>query len=329
VSRKAPTQEQRAYGIGAVAKLTGLSDHTIRVWERRYQAVVARRLANGRRIYSDADVERLSLLKQLTDRGISIGQIAADSTRALRERAVHMQEMSLAPAPARIDVALLGDFLPAQVAGHAADLAPIHFVTLETAAERFEADIERRNVDLLVLEMPIVNDECIDRVASLATRCSADKTIVVYGFSRARDLRQLRERGVVLLRAPINLDELRCAVISAYEVPAAREQGSERARRPDGAGSTETVDAAPSRQFTQQQLANLANVASSVDCECPQHLARLVGDLTAFETYSASCANRNDEDAALHQYLYKTTASARSLIEDALAKVAEAEGLRY
>ena len=39
------------YGIGAVAKLTGLSDHTIRVWERRYEAVVAGRSDSGRRVY--------------------------------------------------------------------------------------------------------------------------------------------------------------------------------------------------------------------------------------------------------------------------------------
>ena len=56
------------YGIGAVARLTGLSDHTIRVWERRYGAVVAARSASGRRLYVPADVEKLRLLKLLTDR---------------------------------------------------------------------------------------------------------------------------------------------------------------------------------------------------------------------------------------------------------------------
>ena len=48
-----PAGQQR-YGIGAVAKLTGLTDHTIRVWERRYAAVVAGRAANGRREYTAA-----------------------------------------------------------------------------------------------------------------------------------------------------------------------------------------------------------------------------------------------------------------------------------
>ena len=49
----------------------------------------------------------------------------------------------------------------------------------------------------------------------------------------------------------------------------------------------------------------------------------------AFEIYSSQCANRDDEDAALHRYLHQTTAQARSLIEIALERVAEAEGIDY
>ena len=45
--------------------MTGLTDHTIRVWERRYSAVVAERADNGRRQYSEQDVEKLGLLKRL------------------------------------------------------------------------------------------------------------------------------------------------------------------------------------------------------------------------------------------------------------------------
>ena len=87
------------YGIGAVARLTGLTDHTIRVWERRYSAVVTTRAPNGRRQYTEADVQKLGLLKLLTDRGISIGRIAGDSVDELRERAdsVRLDSDDLAP----------------------------------------------------------------------------------------------------------------------------------------------------------------------------------------------------------------------------------------
>ena len=63
------------YGIGTAATMTGLTVHTIRVWERRYGAVTPLRTDGGRRRYSPADVDRLTLLKRLTDMGESIGEV--------------------------------------------------------------------------------------------------------------------------------------------------------------------------------------------------------------------------------------------------------------
>lgn len=62
--------------IRVVARQTGLSTHLIRMWERRYGAVIPERTDTGRRVYSDEDIERLSLLRQATLAGESIGQIA-------------------------------------------------------------------------------------------------------------------------------------------------------------------------------------------------------------------------------------------------------------
>jgi methanogenic corrinoid protein MtbC1 len=64
------------HSIKAVARKTGLSTHVIRVWERRYKAVQPSRTDTNRRLYSEADVERLGLLKQATQAGHSIGTIA-------------------------------------------------------------------------------------------------------------------------------------------------------------------------------------------------------------------------------------------------------------
>ena len=80
MSRK--PDDPRLYGIGAVARLTGLTDHTIRVWERRYSAVVTARAPNGRRQYTEADVQKLSLLKSLTDHGRRVAAAGCQSPRA-------------------------------------------------------------------------------------------------------------------------------------------------------------------------------------------------------------------------------------------------------
>jgi MerR family transcriptional regulator, light-induced transcriptional regulator len=62
--------------IAVAARRTGLSTHVIRVWERRYGAVVPTRSDGGVRLYSDADVRRLRLLHRATEAGRPIGQVA-------------------------------------------------------------------------------------------------------------------------------------------------------------------------------------------------------------------------------------------------------------
>lgn len=65
--------------VRSAALRTGLTPHTLRAWERRHHVVVPTRSEGGQRLYSDLDVERLRLLRRLTERGHSIGQIAAAS----------------------------------------------------------------------------------------------------------------------------------------------------------------------------------------------------------------------------------------------------------
>lgn len=68
--------EAPKYRIGLVARLTGISTHQLRVWERRYHTVKPARSEGGDRLYSDRDVSRLRSLKKLSDLGHSIGQVA-------------------------------------------------------------------------------------------------------------------------------------------------------------------------------------------------------------------------------------------------------------
>ena len=52
--------------IRAAARLTGLSIDTLRAWQKRYKAVEPIR-KKGIRLYSDADIARLSLLREATE----------------------------------------------------------------------------------------------------------------------------------------------------------------------------------------------------------------------------------------------------------------------
>lgn len=62
--------------IRVVTQRTGLSAALLRAWERRYAAVEPGRSDGGQRLYSDLDVQRLLLLRQVVDAGRSISQVA-------------------------------------------------------------------------------------------------------------------------------------------------------------------------------------------------------------------------------------------------------------
>lgn len=77
--------DEPKHPIQVVTRRTGLSADVLRAWERRYDAVIPRRTGSRRRLYSDRDVERLGLLKQVTDAGRPIGQVARWSDAELQE----------------------------------------------------------------------------------------------------------------------------------------------------------------------------------------------------------------------------------------------------
>ncbi len=62
--------------IGVVEMRTGLSQHVLRAWERRYGAVTPERTVGGQRLYTDDDVVRLRLLRRATEAGRPIATVA-------------------------------------------------------------------------------------------------------------------------------------------------------------------------------------------------------------------------------------------------------------
>lgn len=85
--------------IRVVAKRTGLTPAVLRAWEKRYTVVVPSRTEGGQRLYTDADVERLSLLHRAVEEGRGISQVAALTTEDLRElvREDEAERQSLGP----------------------------------------------------------------------------------------------------------------------------------------------------------------------------------------------------------------------------------------
>ena len=79
------------HAIKAVVRRTGLTAHVIRIWEKRYQAVKPERTGTNRRLYSEEQIERLSLLRAITRAGHNIGPVAKLPTEKLRKLAAEAE----------------------------------------------------------------------------------------------------------------------------------------------------------------------------------------------------------------------------------------------
>ena len=309
-------RRQPSFGIQAAARRTGLSPHTLRLWEQRYGAVNIERSAGGRREYTEADLARLTLLRRLTLAGDRISRIAGLSDAQLENRLAEAgsMETDLAAGPAGI-LAVCGDDLASRLAG----LGIRAGLTCPRLAD-FIAACRQARPALAMLEISVVDPDSLASLARLRTAIGPTPLAVIYGFGRHVDVESLRNLASTVRRAPADLPDL-LRHLEALRLP----------RAPTDAVAvpqhTETGAPPAERRFTRSQLEQLASRSSVVACECPAQLVQLVRSLLAFEAYSATCAQQSPEDAALHAMLFRTTAGARRQMEDALAAVAQAEGI--
>ena len=89
------------YRIHRFSKLTGLSPHVIRAWEKRYDLVSPTRGKNRYRQYTDEDVKFFRYLKAEVDKGHSIGTLAELGLEELLKRSkVASVEVPQVEAPA-------------------------------------------------------------------------------------------------------------------------------------------------------------------------------------------------------------------------------------
>jgi MerR family transcriptional regulator, light-induced transcriptional regulator len=125
------------FPIGAVARKTGLTTHVLRAWERRYGVVEPKRAEGGTRLYDEADVVRLRLLKRVVDAGHPIGRVASSETEELLGL-LREEPIARGAAAGFVPKGLMGECLEAV---EAMDGARVHAVLMRGAvmlgAERF------------------------------------------------------------------------------------------------------------------------------------------------------------------------------------------------
>jgi DNA-binding transcriptional MerR regulator len=313
------SDETGAYRSGVAARLAGLPVETLRVWERRYGVTAPQRSARGQRLYSSAQVRRLSLIKQLVDQGHPIGAMAHLPLEQLQHLAEPLDSDSGTGGPIR--VAVVGAGLARQLT--AGGRALLTLDVRHSCARLEEAPTALRGVaiDVLLIEVSELDDAALPLLAAARLASGTPAVVLLYRFCASATIRHLRALGCLVARAPSDMAEV--ALLCQVAFPARRAHLAVPARLP---AAPRGAAVAP-RRLDERALAALAAASNNVMCECPRHLADILLMIGSFERYSTQCGARNPGDAALHQDLGQAAAQARMLLEGALERLARAEGL--
>lgn len=318
--KKVQPAQPATFAISAVAKLTGVSEHCLRIWERRYSVVEPSRTETRRRRYCQGDVERLVIIKHLVDSGDTISNVADLTLEQLRDRASQLESKSpqLTSKPVNPAVAIVGEHLPTTVCCDQALSAGLRVASTHASVAEYltaAAKPDAPNHDAVVFDFSTLHPQTVAGVNRALANKPGLRSVLVYGFASRGALEAIDTRRTVALRAPVDLHEIRLACTA----PSVAAQTHDTAAASD-------PEYIPHR-YTIEQLAQLASASAKVHCQCPQHLVTLINSLNSFEKYSLECENLTPADAELHAYLYKMTSRARATIEEALAKVAAADKL--
>lgn len=311
--------------IGSVSRLAETPVTTLRVWERRYGAFRPAKSDGQHRLYTEADVIKARLLRQLTQAGHGIGTIAHLDADRLQQMLAQARGGQAAPLVApRVAVAVVGAPLAARLnaagwratyLGSALELRQV-FADLDAVEAQPAAAPAAGDADLLLVRLHTLHAGTGAQLARVIAQLRVKQAIVLYQYGAGDAVDALREAGMIVRRDPVGDEELAELIRSQVVVDVAATIAALRA----GA-------LIPPRRFSDAMLARVAGSPTSVLCECPRHIVELVTQLASFEAYSLQCLNRSTEDAQVHAYLRSVAGSARALFERALVVVAQQDGL--
>lgn len=283
------------FRIGQVTEHTGLSASTIRTWERRYQVVTPRRTEKGTRLYSQQELQRLRLIKQLCDAGESVGVLAELDNATLKQRLFPTR------SPRRLDrprVAMIHRSLagaderdPVEVVVSCSDVGG---VAPGTAA------------DIVVVELELLGLDPVSALIALRRQFQQARPLVLAAFVPRSTRAAMEAAGARFMRAPAKREDIlrRCQTLT---LPKAQEHS------------------AP--LFDRATLQYLLEVRPENPCECPTHLASLALSIQAFEEYSRQCVQVGTADTVLHTELAEETAVIRARVEALLRRVCAHDGI--
>lgn len=309
---------QAKYSIGVISRLTGISVHTLRLWDRRYGLSASTRSPAGQRQYSQVDLDHLRLIKSLIDSGFKIGDIAElphKTLSAIAQDQTPPTAQQAEPTQAAYTMAVIGHLATLHLNDHPKRFPKLSLQFPDTSVlEYIQALPDEPNIELAFFQIDSLQKKYLKPLTELKKRGVG--VIVYYQFSYSDMTSQLRDAGISLYKGAPDIEtmaELIDKSIERFDTFSELYKSSKKYDIP--------YPISYQRSFTPEQLYQASQQSSQFHCECPSHLSEIINALNAFEDYSKDCEANNWEDAAVHACVYSYTTQARALMEKALMAV--------
>lgn len=312
------SSDEEFFEISAVSRITGLSTHVLRIWEKRYAVVEPIRSDTMRRLYSKDDVHRLTLLKSLVDNGHTISSVANLNRETLEQRLADILGTKIDSGLNEVHRVGFAGVLSRKAVRDAGDCDPAFKLTSDySRLDELVKNVKAGTLEILIVEVDSLFEEDLAGITKALDALNIPKAVVIYQFAGSQVFESPLIGRISTLCAPVTSAEiLLTCTPSKSDSPRVDHELNFRA------------DEIPPRIFTGEQLAVLKNTTSAIKCECPNHLGKLLAGLNAFEEYSSRCENATPEDAKMHAFLHLETAQCRFRLEQALVQLLDAEGIK-
>lgn len=308
--------QQATYSIGVAARMTGISTHKLRMWERRYALSCSGRSKGGQREYTTTDIDHLRLLKQLTDGGLRIGDIAKLPMKTLSSlQAETFGTPIKVDEPQNFTATVYGKTLGDYFRKHAKRFPRVVFSIEDQSPDDFLNNNQTVETDLIAIQIDTLSPKQALALRQIANPHS--HIIVFYHYAPKESKSTLSGRNITLVPNGVtNTEQIGDIVDKALLIQQHVDELQDESH-----SLYATLPAIKARRFSEDDLISAGKQANKLNCECPAHLSDLVRRLNAFEDYSQNCEVENWQEAAIHACIYSYTNQARHLIEKALQAV--------
>lgn len=220
-----------------------------------------------------------------------------------------------------MQVALLNNQIYQKLVFKAKDFPELKIVCAGETLPEVERCLQQKKANGFIFALEKLGTTPVLKLKFLLSLHHPDFVIISYKFAKKNVLAELRALDIKVIQEPVSFHLLKVFMIEQF---VNNLFGKNSRKNPEVA----PIESDSKRRYSSAQLAVLQEITSSVECECPNHLATLTDSLYSFEDYAQSCQQQNPKDAEIHAMLYHETTKARRILERALDRLCEHEKIR-